>query len=122
MNLGIIEAVVSDVSTLEYHEQTRRLRYLQHLNEIDWATMSDIIRRLNQSDPSNRRRRWSKFNSLRQSEAKEGLRLYDEMMIGAWLRLEGHAKHVVMDLNDINDEKPTESMTHFIYDSRRGTN
>lgn len=97
-----IEVIISDSAPLEYHEQAKRLRYVQQLNRLDWATMSDIIRRLNEIDPSNRRRRWSKFNSLRQSEAKEGLRRYDEMMIGAWLRIEGHAQPVVMNLNNSN--------------------
>lgn len=106
-NLPVIEAIVSDVSDLEYHEQARRLRYLQHLNRIDWSTMSDILRRLNDLDPSHRRQRWSKFNSLRQSEAKEALRMYDEMMIGAWLRIEGHAQPMEMNLNTYDSQQGT---------------
>jgi hypothetical protein len=101
-NLDIINAIVSDVSPLEYHEQTKRLRYLQQLNQVDWSMLSDIIRRLNDSDPVNRRARWSRFNALRQSESKEALRRYDEMMIGVWLRIEGHAEPMSMNLDILN--------------------
>lgn len=106
-NLDIIKVIVSDVSALDYHEQVKRLRYLQQLNQVDWAMMSDIIRRLNESDPTNRRSRWSRFNSLRQSESKEALRMYDEMMIGAWLRIEGHAEPMVMNLDFLNMKQGT---------------
>lgn len=106
---SIISAIFDEIKDMKYSEQVIRLRYLQHLNSIEWATMSDIIRRLNQFEPSQRRQRWSKFNSLRQSEVIRALKLYDELMIGAWLRLQGHASASIIesDYFEQNSAKPS---------------
>jgi len=98
-NAKRIDSIIAQTSHLPYDEQVKVLRLLQHADSIEWVIMSDVIRRLNAQDPANRRRRWSKFNSLRQSEVKEGLRRYDEQLIGAWLRIEGHAPPVIMSIS-----------------------
>lgn len=91
---NLISWWIANVATLDAEQQARWIMRQAWPDDgdplIEWATVSDAIRRLNHDDKDGTRRRWCIVDRLRRHEHRNALQEWEDRAIGAYLRLGFH--------------------------------